>query len=165
MRKFSLNKVIWLVAKQNPLKAQSSDMHRRIIAAQNFVAGNRCILISDIEKYYNKSTSYPILKRIVNLNKKTTFFWIMGADCIKNFNTWHLSEKIHKLLKIIVIERSSLFHTHRNSKFGHKFRKNQKFRLCDFHRSKNGWIFIRARTPNLSSEYLRNNTHKSHTTN
>lgn len=98
--------IIWLVAKQNPLKPQyKNDIFSRANSASLLARNNPQIIVSTAEYGLNYTYIYYSLKHIINRFKNCSFTWLMGIDNIADFNKWHRSKDIIELCNIIIFDR------------------------------------------------------------
>lgn len=103
---FGFDLVIWLVAKQNPLKAvYNSSIDKRAEQCLAILQGTEGILVSTCEADIG---SPYIVETIKTLNTRfggNKFSWLMGSDGLLNFHKWYKSEQLIELTDIIIIDR------------------------------------------------------------
>jgi nicotinate-nucleotide adenylyltransferase len=153
-----LNKVMWLVTPQNPIKSLNTrnSLQKRADLARN-ASQNPNILISVIEKYFNNTYTANSLKRIKLMHPNVNFVWIMGADNVTKFNKWYKWKWIADNFDILIFDRED------NHKFIHasklnaytKHMKVLKYKK-HFDTLNKNTAFIKLRKVNISSTEIRN---------
>ncbi|NRB10956.1 MAG: nicotinate-nicotinamide nucleotide adenylyltransferase [Rickettsiaceae bacterium] len=105
LNQYKFDYVIWLVAKQNPLKAKYHvDLHSRAINALKF-ANHPKIIISTAENDLKGNYTYDILNLLCKRYSQIDFTWLMGIDNLTKFHLWYRYKDIIKLCKIIIFDR------------------------------------------------------------
>ena len=106
-KKYKLNKIIWAITNQNPFKKKTiTSIQDRIKLAKKINIKNKFIKIRNYEKKIKSNRTIDLLKFLKKQNNNTKIFFIIGADSLINFHKWNKFEKIIKLCKIIVFDRS-----------------------------------------------------------
>ena len=106
-KKYKLNKIIWAITNQNPFKKKTiTSIQDRIKLAKKINIKNKFIKIRNYEKKIKSNRTIDLLKFLKKQNNNTKIFFIIGADSLINFHKWNKFEKITKLCKIIVFDRS-----------------------------------------------------------
>ncbi len=88
IKRFRLNKVLWLVSPHNPLKKFGPVSIERRIAACNNVLRNPKVQVSDLEGRLKTRFTSDTLAKLILLHPKVRFVWLMGADNLINFHQW-----------------------------------------------------------------------------
>lgn len=102
---FHMDYVIWLVAKQNPLKSKyKDDIYTRAQKA-SLVADDKRILVSTIEEEFGSIYIYNTMRRLMRHFPDIDFTWLMGIDNLNGFNRWYMHDKFARLCKIIIFDR------------------------------------------------------------
>lgn len=158
LNRCGLNKVIWLVTPQNPIKSldiRSSLQERADLAGKSIKNPN--IQISVIEKHFNNTYTANSLKRIKLMHPNINFVWIMGADNVTKFNKWYKWKWIADNFDIMIFDREE------NHKFIHASRLNAYKRPLKVSKYKKHFdslnkktAFIKLRKVNISSTEIRN---------
>ena len=107
LKKLKLQKVIWIVTKQNPFKKKSlfnKDM--RIKLSKKLVKNENRIFVKYLDNITKSKNTFDLLKYLKKKNKKNKLFFIMGADNLINFHKWKNWKKIPEMAKIVVFARS-----------------------------------------------------------
>ncbi|XVN42097.1 MAG: nicotinate-nucleotide adenylyltransferase [Candidatus Rickettsia vulgarisii] len=103
-----LDYVIWLVALQNPFKAEYKlDIFSRAAKAAEIVKHSR-ILVSTAELDIGSYHTYNSLKRFKELFNNINFTFLMGADNINSFHKWYRYKDIADLYNIVVFDRPNI---------------------------------------------------------
>ena len=106
-KKFNLKLIIWAITNQNPFKKKAiSSIQDRIKLAKKINIKNKFIKIRNYEKKIKSNRTIDLLKFLKKQNNNTKIFFIIGADSLIDFHKWKKFEKITKLCKIIVFDRS-----------------------------------------------------------
>lgn len=105
IKTYRFDYIIWLVAKHNPLKAESkNDIFRRAERAQS-VATHPRIIVSTAEYDLGYCYIYDSLKALIKRFPKVKFSWLMGIDNAASFQKWYRYKEIPKLCDIIIFDR------------------------------------------------------------
>ena len=142
-KKFNLNKIFWVITKKNPFKKKSFlSLKKRISYAKKINIKNKFIKIYFFEDKIKSNKTIDLIKFLKKRHKKSTFFFIMGADNLINFHKWEKWNEIAKISKILVFDRSNY---KSKSLKSISFKKLNKKRLQ----------FINFKKVNISSSQLR----------
>ena len=108
LTKFKLDKVIWLVSPNNPLKEIHNLMgyDERFKSAQK-LARSLDFLVSDFEKKIQSEYSIKTVRKIMELHPKTKFIWIMGSDCAAEIEKWKEWKNFLETLPVAIYPRPS----------------------------------------------------------
>ena len=106
LRRLNLDKVIWLVSPQNPLKssAQTRPVAERMAAARQRARGNSMI-VSDAETQLGSQYTIDTLRVLRARYPGVKFVWIMGADSLATFHRWRGWTQIMREVPVAVISR------------------------------------------------------------
>ena len=142
-KKYSLNKVIWAITKNNPFKSKSSlNLKERIKFAKKINSKNKFIKVQYYENIIKSNRTFDLLKYIKNKNKNTKIYFIMGADNLINFHKWKKSKLISSICNILVFDRK-----------GYKAKSLKSLGFKKY--NKKGLKFIKFKKVNISSSQLR----------
>ena len=97
-----------------------------------------------IDKLAKSSKTINTLKYLMNKNKKSKFFLIIGSDNLVNFHKWKDWEKLTKLSQLVVFSRKG---------FEYRARKSVTTRYL----GKKNIIFIKDNKIDISSSQIRKN--------
>ena len=106
LEKLKLDHVWWLMSPQNPLKETKdlASFEARLLAAKE-LTNNPRIYVSGLEQEYALDYTVQTLEFLKSHLLKTHFVWLMGIDCLLEFDRWKSWEKIIKLVPIAVFAR------------------------------------------------------------
>ena len=142
IKKFKLNKVLWVVTKKNPFKNNPYySLSQRLKKAKEITKDIKKIQVIHLDKRVNSSRSINIINYLVNRKKLKNIYFIIGADNLINFHKWKDWKRIVKLTKLIVFSRKGYD------------RKGSKSTVTKYY--KNKITFIKNRPIVISSTKLR----------
>ncbi len=103
-----LDKIIWLVSSENPLKNKDTLMKfdERFLSAQK-LAESKYFFVSSYEKENKTKYSIDTVSKIITSYPDTKFIWIMGSDCAADISNWKDWEKFINLIPIAIYPRPS----------------------------------------------------------
>ena len=143
LKKFKLDKIIWLVTKRNPLKSKPYlSLKKRIKLSNKIIKKEKKIFVWYLDNKFKKNNTYNLLKYIKKRNKKIQLYFLIGADNLINFHRWNKWNKIPNFAKIVVFSRKGYKLKALNSIASKKLRKT-----C--------WIYIKSKNVNISSSLIR----------
>jgi nicotinate-nucleotide adenylyltransferase len=105
-RRLRLDKVIWLVSPQNPLKPthETADLAHRMAGARRFAKG-RGMKISDAETRIGAQYTIDTVRALKARYPRVKFVWIMGADSLATFHRWRGWTQIMREIPVAVVSR------------------------------------------------------------
>ena len=106
LKKLRLNTVMWVIAKQNPLKQKpylSTNM--RIKLSKDITKNQKKIFVKYLDDKIKSKHTFNLLNYLKKKNKTIKLFFLMGADNLIKFHKWNKWKKIPELAKIIVFAR------------------------------------------------------------
>ena len=102
---YKFDYVIWLVAKQNPLKQKNKkNIFERAKSSLNIIDDKR-ILPSTAEHDFSTQYMYDSMSCLIKHFSNVEFTWMMGIDNVIFFPKWYRSREIPKLCNIIIFDR------------------------------------------------------------
>jgi nicotinate-nucleotide adenylyltransferase len=106
MRRLELDRVIWLVSPQNPLKssAETRPLAERLVEARRWARGNGMI-VSDAETRLGSQYTIDTLRVLRARFPGVKFVWVMGADSLATFHRWRGWTQIMREAPVAVISR------------------------------------------------------------
>jgi nicotinate-nucleotide adenylyltransferase len=106
LRRLKLDKVIWLVSPQNPLKnrADSASLADRMASARSQARGPHMI-VSDVERRVGSHYTIDILRILKQRYPGVRFVWIMGGDNLNSLHAWRGWVNIMREMPVAVIAR------------------------------------------------------------
>ena len=163
-KRLGLDRVIWLVSPQNPLKSgdQTLPLTQRLKGVRRF-ARDRGMIVSDIEARlgtrYTLDTILALKARFPGVH----FVWIMGADNLAGFHRWQRWQKIASTFPGAVIDRPGSTLAYLSSKMARTFdyaRIDEEDAGVLWQKRAPAWTFIHGPRSTLSSSAIRAAAHK-----
>ena len=143
LKKLKLQKIIWIITKQNPLKKKSYlSKNIRIKLAKSLVKSEKKIFAKYLDDIIKSKNTFDLLSYLKKKNKKNKLFFIMGADNFINFHKWKKWDKIPEIAKIAVYARTGYSAKALNSIAAKKLRKTD-------------WQYISGKKIDISSSLIR----------
>jgi nicotinate-nucleotide adenylyltransferase len=110
LRRLGLDRVVWLVSPQNPLKdaresAPLADRMASAAAAAKLAASGPSMIISDVETRMGTQWTVDTLRALVARHPGVRFVWLMGSDNLASFHKWRGWTDIARLMPMAVIAR------------------------------------------------------------
>lgn len=155
IKRCRLNKVIWFVTPQNPLKTNQAQNHNDRINLAKKVSASRDIIVSPFEQIFTKHYTIELVKRLKQMYPNIDFYYIMGADNATTFHKWKSWKEIITTLPLIIFDRGNFHKNFSSSKLCQNFRGV----ICNSLSSKTWptsfWHFIKIRKNPQSSTKIR----------
>ncbi len=106
LRRLGLDRVVWLVSPQNPLKpsAGTADLDARV-AETRLSAHGPSMIVSDIERRIGTRYTLDTVRWLKARFPGVRFVWIMGADSLAGFHHWRGWADLAKEVPVVVISR------------------------------------------------------------
>jgi nicotinate-nucleotide adenylyltransferase len=106
LRRLGLDRVIWLVSPQNPLKPsdETAAHTRRMWGALRFAEGPSMI-VSDAEVKIGSRYTIDTVRALKARFPRVKFVWIMGADSLASFHRWRGWTEIMREVPVAVVDR------------------------------------------------------------
>ena len=125
IKKFKLNKVLWVITKQNPFKGKTFfSLSQRIAKAKKITHRIKKIKVVYLDKTLGSSRSINLINYLINKKKLRNIYLIIGSDNLIEFHKWKSWKKIVKLTKLIVFSRKGYDRKGKKSKVA-KYLKNK----------------------------------------
>ncbi len=143
IKKLKLNKIIWLITKQNPLKKKpflSVNIRKKL--SKSLVKKNKKISIRYVDDLVKSKNTFNLLKFLLKKEKKIKLYFLIGADNLVYFHKWKNWKKIPKLAKIVVFARPNYSTKALSSIAAKKLKKED-------------WIYLNYKKINISSSLIR----------
>ena len=106
MRRLGLDRVVWLVSPQNPLKdARHSAPLAQRMASARLQAHGPSMVVSDFETRARVVWTVDTLRLLVARHPGVRFVWLMGSDNLASFHRWRGWTDIMRLMPVAVIAR------------------------------------------------------------
>ncbi|MCR5878404.1 nicotinate-nucleotide adenylyltransferase [Phenylobacterium sp. J367] len=158
-RRLKLDRVIWLVSPQNPLKPahETADLAERMAGARA-LASSRDMIVSDAESRLGSQYTIDTVRALKARFPGVKFVWIMGADSLASFHRWRGWTQIMREVPVAVVSRPWISLKSRFSPAAHRFRRfrvgsQRAMGLADMKAP--AWVFLRGRFNFQSSTLLR----------
>jgi nicotinate-nucleotide adenylyltransferase len=106
LRRLDLDRVIWLVSPQNPLKdrRQTAPLEARMASART-VARPPHMVVSDFETRVGTSWTVDTLRVLKRRHPGVRFVWLMGSDNLETFHRWRGWTDIMRMMPVAVVSR------------------------------------------------------------
>jgi nicotinate-nucleotide adenylyltransferase len=159
LKRLRLDKVVWLVSPQNPLKAGEETMTLRArMDGVRRLARDPRMVVSDFESRAGSPYTIDTIRTLQAAFPDVDFVWVMGSDNLKGFHRWRDWRAITRSLPIAVVARPGSALAGRHSIFGRRLadaevEERYAARLPDM--SAPAWTFIHAGWNPASSTELR----------
>ena len=117
MRRLGLDRVVWLVSPQNPLKdaADTAPLAKRMASARQaaaMAATGPAMIVSDFETRVGTRWTVDTLRAIAARHPGVRFVWLMGSDNLAGFHRWRGWTDIMRTMPVAVVARpGSLLHS------------------------------------------------------
>lgn len=110
MRRLGLDRVVWLVSPQNPLKdaRESAPLAERMAsarAAADQAASGPAMIVSDVETRMGTQWTIDTLRALTARHPGVRFVWLMGSDNLASFHRWKGWTDIMRLMPVAVVAR------------------------------------------------------------
>jgi nicotinate-nucleotide adenylyltransferase len=105
-RRLGLDRVIWLVSPQNPLKGrhETASLAERMAGARERAEGPGMI-VSDAESLLGSAYTIDTVRALRARFPRVKFVWIMGADSLATFHRWRGWTQIMREVPVAVVSR------------------------------------------------------------
>ncbi len=165
LTRLGLDRVIWLVSPQNPLKraADTAPLSKRMQSARRMARG-RSMIVSDAETRLQAQYTLDSLRLLKARFPKVHFVWLMGADNLASFHRWKGWVQIMHEVPVAVVSRPWAGLKSRFSPAARRFAgarwPSAKSRLLPSARAP-AWSYLRGPLNFLSSTALRERSRSS----
>jgi nicotinate-nucleotide adenylyltransferase len=159
LRRLALDRVVWLVSPQNPLKSTDGAtlLEQRVSGVRRH-ARNRSMIVSGIEEVLGSRYTVDTVRALKVRFPGVRFVWIMGADNLANFHRWRGWTQIIREIPVAIVSRPGDALKSRLSPAARRF---ASARLPDraarvlADRSPPAWVYLSAPLNHASSTALR----------
>jgi nicotinate-nucleotide adenylyltransferase len=126
MRRLGLDRVVWLVSPQNPLKdaRDSAPLRERMAsarAAAALAASGPSMIVSDFETRAGTQWTVDTLRALTARHPGVRFVWLMGSDNLASFHRWRGWTDIMRMMPVAVIARPGSLHHSRTAPAAARF--------------------------------------------
>jgi len=158
-RRLGLDRVIWLVSPQNPLKGrhETAGLAERMAGARELAEGPGMI-VSDAETLLGSAYTIDVVRALKARFPRVKFVWIMGADSLATFHRWRGWTQIMQEIPVAVVSRPWISLKSRFSPAALRFARYRwpSSRALGLAGSKPpAWVFLFGRFNFMSSTALR----------
>ena len=163
MRRMGLDRVVWLVSPQNPLKdaRDSAPLAERMASARTaaaLAASGPAMIVSDFETRAGTQWTIDTLRALTARHPGVRFVWLMGSDNLAGFHHWRGWTDILRMMPMAVIARPGSLLESRAApaarRFaGHRISSREARLLAD--RAAPAWTYLRAPLNPRTSTALR----------
>jgi nicotinate-nucleotide adenylyltransferase len=159
LNRLGLDRVIWLVSPQNPLKstAETASLDHRLSDARRLARGPSMI-VSDAESRLRAQYTVDTLRLLQSRFPGVHFVWLMGADNLASFHRWKGWTDIMKTMPVAVVSRPGTAMRSRFSpavqRFAHARRPSSRSHGLPVAKPP-AWTYLRAPLNYKSSTALR----------
>lgn len=167
MARLRLDRVIWLVSPQNPLKSshETAPLTQRMAQAR-YRARGPGMIVSDVETRFGSQYTIDTLRVLRARYPRVKFVWIMGADSLASFHRWRGWTQIMREVPVAVVSRPWAALKSRSSpaarRFAHARRADSQAPLLANEASP-AWVYLRGPFNFTSSTALRERQRQSET--
>jgi nicotinate-nucleotide adenylyltransferase len=110
LRRLDLDRVVWLVSPQNPLKdsGDTAPLNERMASARAAAAraaAGPAMIVSDAESRIGTRRTIDTLRALTARHPGVRFVWVMGSDNLATFHRWRGWTDIMRLMPVAVIAR------------------------------------------------------------
>jgi nicotinate-nucleotide adenylyltransferase len=159
MRRLGLDRVIWLVSPQNPLKSSrdTAPLASRLQSARAVATGPGMI-VSDVETRMGARYTVDTLRALKARFPGVLFVWLMGADNLAGIHRWRGWTDIFDMVPIAVIARPGRLAAMRMAPAARRFAAarlpSSQARIL-VREAAPAWVYLRARLNHASSTAIR----------
>jgi nicotinate-nucleotide adenylyltransferase len=162
LKRLRLDRVIWLVTPQNPLKSarDAAPLAERLASARAQAKGPSMI-VSDAETRIGAQYTLDTLRVLKARFPGVRFVWIMGSDNLAGFHHWRGWVEIMRSTPVAVVARPDSLHKSRSAPTARRFASarlaTRGAPLLAGARAP-AWVYLRGPLNFASSTALRNET-------
>ena len=156
--RLGLDKIIWLVSPQNPLKSQAetAPLAARIAQLAPFIGPKD--VISDFETQIHATYTLDTLRALKARYPGVHFVWIMGGDSLASFHKWRGWVQIMHMVPVVIVSRPGAL---MNARFSPAAKRFAQFRVKEGaahilpYATAPAWAYIKGPLHSHSSTALR----------
>jgi nicotinate-nucleotide adenylyltransferase len=106
LTRLNLDRVVWLVSPQNPLKdaRETASLEDRMASAREWARGP-AMIVSDFETRAGTRWTIDTLRTLKARHPGVHFVWLMGSDNLEGFDAWRGWTDIMRLMPVAVVAR------------------------------------------------------------
>lgn len=152
-----LDRVLWLVSPQNPLKpsAGMAPFAERLARARALARHPR-IEASDLERRLGTRYTVDTLARLLRRRGGTRYVWLMGADIVEELPDWHRWQRLFELVPVAIFDRPTYSKSALASLAARRYRRHRvRIPAALPTRRPPAWCFVRGPTHPASASEIR----------
>lgn len=159
LNRLGLDRVVWLVSPQNPLKGrhETAPLEDRLASARAWARGPSMI-VSDVETRMGTRWTIDTLRALKARHPGVRFVWLMGSDNLAGFHRWRGWTDIMRMMPVAVIARPGSMLESRSAPAARRFASwrvpQDQARLLS-HLEAPAWTYLTAPLNRSSSTALR----------
>ncbi|MEI9903047.1 MAG: nicotinate-nucleotide adenylyltransferase [Asticcacaulis sp.] len=156
--KLGLDKIVWLVSPQNPLKSrtETAPLAARIAQLKPFTGPHD--VISDFETQIDATYTLDTLRALKARYPGVHFVWIMGGDSLASFHKWRGWVQIMHIMPVVIVSRPGAMMNARFSpaakRFAHFRTKERAAHILPYQKAP-AWAYLKGPLHSHSSTALR----------
>ncbi len=159
LARLRLDRVVWLVSPQNPLKSvgDTSPLGERMASARRFARGPSMI-VSDVETRIGTRWTVDTLRALQVRHPGVRFVWVMGSDNLASFHHWRGWTDIMSTMPVAVVARPGSMLQSRSAPAARRYaahRVSSREAAALPHLAAPAWTYLRAPLNGASSTALR----------
>ena len=159
LQRLGLDRVVWLVSPQNPLKGgdETAPLTARMAWAQATATGP-AMIVSDFETRAGTQWTVDTLRALKARHPGVRFVWLMGSDNLATFHRWRGWTDIMRMMPVAVVARPGSLLESRAAPAARRFAghriSSREARLLPVMAAP-AWTYLRAPLNRSSSTVLR----------
>ena len=128
LKQLGVDAVWFMVSPGNPQKAENTmaSFRQRLESTAMMVGHHPRMIVTDVERRLGTRYSADTIMALRRAMPKTRFIWVMGADNLASFHTWHRWKDIATSLPIAVFDRPGYANRGLNGRFAQCFARFRK---------------------------------------
>ncbi len=104
-RALGLQRILWLVSPQNPLKGERAAPLAARVAAVRALARTPCNTVTGLESELGSSYSVHTIAWLKRRYPGVRFFWLMGSDNLVGLHRWRRWRDLPGLIETVIVPR------------------------------------------------------------
>lgn len=124
LKRLALDRVIWLVSPQNPMKTESAPLAVRLASARRQARGP-AMIVSDAEARLGVRYTIDLVRILKARFPGVRFVWIMGADGLQQFHRWRGWAELMRTLPVAVVARPDWLLRSRGAPVARRFARSR----------------------------------------
>ena len=163
LRRLRLDRVVWLVSPQNPLKdaRDTASLDERLASARacaRLAAAGPSMIVSDVESRIGRAWTVDVLRALIRRHPGVNFVWLMGSDNLAGFHRWRGWTDLMRTLPVAVVARPGTLLESRSAPAARRFahaRVPSRSAPCLPEMAAPAWTYLRAPLNPRTSTALR----------